>query len=38
MKIVNRIGTYESLHDTTNKIKCAHSVDSDQTGHLPSLI
>ena len=28
----------EPLHDKTNKIACAPSEDSDQPGHLPSLI
>ena len=29
---------YEPLHDKTNKMACAPSKDSDQPGHLPSLI
>ena len=28
----------EPLHDKTNKMTCAPSEDSDQPGHLPSLI
>ena len=28
----------EPLHGKTNKITCAPSEDSDQPGHLPSLI
>ena len=28
----------EPAHDRTNKMACAHSEDSDQPGHLPSLI
>ena len=30
--------TSEPLHDKTNKMACAPSEDSDQPGHLPSLI
>ena len=30
--------TDELLHDKTNKMTCAPSEDSDQPGHLPSLI
>ena len=30
--------TYEPSHDKTNKMECAPSKDSDQPGHLPSLI
>ena len=30
--------TCEPLHDRTNKMACAPSIDSDQPGHLPSLI
>ena len=29
---------YRLPHDITNKTACAPSEDSDQTGHLPSLI
>ena len=29
---------YEQQHDKTNKMTCAPSEDSDQPGHLPSLI
>ena len=29
---------YEPPHDKTNKVACAPSKDSDQPGHLPSLI
>ena len=29
---------YEPPHDKTNKMNCAPSKDSDQLGHLPSLI
>ena len=29
---------YEPHHDKTNKVACAPSEDSDQPGHLPSLI
>ena len=29
---------YEPVQDKTNKMACAHSKDSDQPGHLPSLI
>ena len=29
---------YEQPHDKTNKMACAPSEDSDQPGHLPSLI
>ena len=29
---------YEPRHDKTNKMACAPSEDSDQPGHLPSLI
>ena len=28
----------EQTHDETNKINCAHSKDSDQPGHPPSMI
>ena len=28
----------EPRHDKTNKVACAPSEDSDQPGHLPSLI
>ena len=28
----------EPQHDKTNKMACAHSEDSDQPGHLPSLM
>ena len=28
----------EPPHDKTNKMTCAPSTDSDQLGHLPSLI
>ena len=28
----------EPPHDKTNKMACAPSEDSDQSGHLPSLI
>ena len=28
----------EPTHDKTNKMACAHSEDSAQTGHPPSLI
>ena len=30
--------TYERPHDETNKMAYAHSEDSDQSGHPPSLI
>ena len=30
--------SFEPLHDKTNKKTCVPSEDSDQTGHLPSLI
>ena len=30
--------TSEPQHDKTNKMACAPSEDSDQPGHLPSLI
>ena len=30
--------TFEPPHDKTNKMACAPSEDSDQPGHLPSLI
>ena len=30
--------TFEPPHDKTNKMICAPSKDSDQPGHLPSLI
>ena len=29
---------YEPPHDKTNKMACAPNEDSDQPGHLPSLI
>ena len=29
---------FEPQHDKTNKMVCAASEDSDQPGHLPSLI
>ena len=29
---------YEHAHDKTNEMTCAPSEDSDQPGHLPSLI
>ena len=29
---------YEPSHDKTNKMTCAPCEDSDQPGHLPSLI
>ena len=29
---------YEPLHDKTYKMACVPSEDSDQSGHLPSLI
>ena len=32
------ISCYEPSHDKTNKMACAPSEDSDQPGHLPSLI
>ena len=32
------MGDSEPLHDKTNKMTCAPSEDSDQPGHLPSLI
>ena len=32
------LGVNEPLHDKTNKITFVHSEDSDQPGHLPSLI
>ena len=31
-------GTVVLLHDKTNKMACVPSEDSDQLGHLPSLI
>ena len=30
--------TYEPPHDKTSKMACVPSEDSDQPGHLPSLI
>ena len=30
--------SYEPAHDKTYKMVCAHSKDSDQSGHPPSLI
>ena len=30
--------SHEPAHDKTNKIACAPSEDSDQSGHSPSLI
>ena len=35
MKTIN---IFEPPHDKTNKMACAPSSDSDQPGHLPSLI
>ena len=32
------VGLYEPPHNKTNKMTFAHSEDSDQPGHLPSLI
>ena len=32
------VSIYEPPHDKTNKMICAPSEDSDQPGHLPSLI
>ena len=29
---------FELLHDKTNKLTCAPSEDSDQTGQIPRLI
>ena len=29
---------FEPVHDKTNQMASAHSEDSDQPGHLPSLI
>ena len=40
-KVVTRNGSIMSVeppHDKTNKMACAPSEDSDQPGHLPSLI
>ena len=34
----SRQNPYEPHHDKTNKVACAPSEDSDQPGHLPSLI
>ena len=36
--LVSNIRTFEPPHDKTNKMACAPSEDSDQPGHLPSLI
>ena len=36
-KVFTRIG-YEPQHDKTNKMTCASSEGSDQSGHPPSLI
>ena len=30
--------SFESAHDKTYKMACVHCKDSDQCGHLPSLI
>ena len=35
---ITLIYTYEPPHNKTNKMTCASSKDSDQPGHLPSLI
>ena len=32
------LSTFELQHDKTNKVACAPSEDSNQTGHQPSLI
>ena len=38
MLTVNYTGTFEPPRDKTNKLTCAPFEDSDQPGHLPSLI
>ena len=32
------VSSKEPAHDKTNKITCAASEDSDQPGHMPSLV
>ena len=34
----NEVNSVEPPHDKTNTMACAPSEDSDQPGHLPSLI
>ena len=37
-RILLRVFTFEPRHDKPNKMACAHSEDSDQPGHPPSLV
>ena len=38
LSLKNKTTTFEPTHDKTNKMACVPSKDSDQPGHLPSLI
>ena len=38
MKNKMKVDKIEPDHDKTNKVACVPSEDSDQPGHLPSLI